>query len=237
MNSKEYLKKYVKEEDLEEALQRYEKGEPLQYIIGNVNFYGYTFEVDKNVLIPRFETEELVSRTIMYIKKYFENPTILDIGTGSGCIAITLSRELNLKVDASDISEDALKVAKKNKEILHADVNFIQSDMLENIQKKYDVIISNPPYIAYDEEIMEVVKNNEPHNALYAEDNGLFFYKEILKSAKKNLNGKHLIAFEIGSTQKEEIIAYAKIYFKESKIWCETDLAGFDRYIFIYTEK
>ncbi len=236
MTDKEYLKKYFKG-NLEEAYKRLEEGVPVQYIVGNMDFYGYNFDINKNVLIPRFETEELTSRTINYIKKYFDKPSILDIATGSGCIAITLSKELNLSVDASDISLDALEVAKKNNKKLDSNVNFIHSDMLENITKKYDVLISNPPYIAYDEEIMDIVKNNEPHIALFASDNGLFFYKEIIKNAKKNLNKKHLMAFEIGAGQGDDIIEYSKKYFENSKIWCEKDLSGFDRFIFIYTEE
>jgi release factor glutamine methyltransferase len=237
MDDRQYLKKYIKEERLEEAYQKLEKGEPLQYIIGNVDFYGRLFDINSNVLIPRFETEELVSRTIKYSKKYFDKQVnILDIGTGSGCIAITLSKELNCQVDASDISKDALEVAQKNNQKLKADVHFIESDLLKNIHKQYDIILSNPPYIAYGEEIEEIVKNYEPHIALYASDNGLFFYKEILKNAKKNLKKKSFMAFEIGACQANEIMDYAKQYFKTSQIWCEKDLAGFDRYIFIYTD-
>lgn len=237
MTDKEYLEKYLEPSKLEEGFKKLEKGIPVQYIVGNVDFFGFTFKVDNRVLIPRFETEELVSRTIELIKENFEKPKILDIGTGSGAIAITLSKTLNISVDASDTSSSALDVALENNKNLDANVNFIKSDMLKNIDSKYDVIISNPPYIAYNEEIMDIVKNNEPHIALYADDNGLFFYKEIIKNAKKNLNDKSLISFEIGSTQKDAIISYAKKYFENSTIWCEKDFNGFDRFIFILTNK
>lgn len=237
MTDKEYLEKYLEPSKLEEGFKKLEKGIPVQYIVGNVDFFGFTFKVDNRVLIPRFETEELVSRTIELIKENFEKPKILDIGTGSGAIAITLSKTLNISVDASDTSSSALEVALENNKTLDANVNFIKSDMLKNIDSKYDVIISNPPYIAYNEEIMDIVKNNEPHIALYADDNGLFFYKEIIKNAKKNLNDKSLISFEIGSTQKDDIISYAKKYFENSTIWCEKDFNGFDRFIFILTNK
>ena len=237
MTDKEYLEKYLEPSKLEEGFKKLEKGIPVQYIVGNVDFFGFTFKVDNRVLIPRFETEELVSRTIELIKENFEKPKILDIGTGSGAIAITLSKTLNISVDASDTSSSALEVALENNKNLDANVNFIKSDMLKNIDSKYDVIISNPPYIAYNEEIMDIVKNNEPHIALYADDNGLFFYKEIIKNAKKNLNDKSLISFEIGSTQKDDIISYAKKYFENSTIWCEKDFNGFDRFIFILTNK
>ena len=151
MTDKEYLEKYLEPSKLEEGFKKLEKGIPVQYIVGNVDFFGFTFKVDNRVLIPRFETEELVSRTIELIKENFEKPKILDIGTGSGAIAITLSKTLNISVDASDTSSSALEVALENNKTLDANVNFIKSDMLKNIDSKYDVIISNPPYIAYNE--------------------------------------------------------------------------------------
>jgi len=206
---------------------------PIQYIIGNVDFYGYTYIVNKNVLIPRFETEELVEKTLKIIKERFDsNISILDIGTGSGCIGITLKKELpNATVTLSDISKKALNVAKKNKEDL--DIEIIKSNILENISKKYDVIISNPPYISKDEEIMDIVKNNEPHIALYADNNGLHFYHEILKNCKKNLKDKYLIAFEIGEKQKDSIIKLANKYLDNIDIICKKDMQGRDRMIFI----
>lgn len=237
MTEEEYLKKYVEKEKLNDALARLKKGEPVQYIVGNVDFYGLSFFVNKNVLIPRFETEGLVEKTINIIKSKFQTPiSILDIGTGSGCIAITLSKLLNCKVTGTDISDSALQVAQQNKENLKVDVTFKKSDMLKEIKEKYDIMISNPPYIAYDEEIMDIVKNNEPKLALYALDNGLYFYKQILDNAKKNLNKKSLIAFEIGASQANSIMEYAKQIFPNSEIWKEKDLSGFDRYVFIYTE-
>ena len=237
MTDKEYLEKYLEPSKLKEGFKKLESGIPVQYIVGNIDFYGYNFKIDNRALIPRFETEELTSRTIKLINKYFSSPKILDIGTGSGAIAITLSKELKIEVSASDISEDAIELAKENNKRLSSNVKFIKSDMLKGIKEKYDIIISNPPYIAYDEEIMDIVKNNEPKQALYASDNGLFFYKEILANAKEHLNDKSLIAFEIGATQKDEIISYAKKIFINSLIWCEKDLSGFDRFIFILTDK
>ena len=167
-----------------------------------MDFYGFNFIVNENVLIPRFETEELVEKTIKYCDNYFNKQIgILDIGTGSGCIAIALSKNLNSNVDAVDISEKALEVAKKNNERNNSNVNLFRSNIFENINKKYDLIISNPPYISYDEEIMDIVKNNEPNIALYADNNGLYFYEEILKNANNYLNKKSMIAFEIGESQ------------------------------------
>lgn len=232
MTDIDYLKKYLEPSKLEEGIRRLENGEPVQYIVGNVDFYGYNFIVNKNVLIPRFETEELVDRTIKYIKKYLnDNLDIVDLGTGSGCIAITLKKELNCNIDAVDISKDALKVAKENSIKNNVDINFIEGDMLKPLSKKYDVIISNPPYISYNEEIEDIVRNNEPHSALYAEDEGLYYYKEIIKNANNYLKEKAIIAFEIGYLQGAKLKEYASNYF--DKVIVEQDLSGKDRFLFI----
>lgn len=233
-NNIEYLKKYLKDKTLDEGIELLNKGIPVQYIVGNVDFYGYNFKVNENVLIPRFETEELVEKTIKYINKYFNKKVdILDLGTGSGCIAITLKKELDCNVDAVDISPKALKIAKLNAKNNNVDITFYEGDMLNPINKIYDVIISNPPYIAYNEEIMEIVKNNEPHTALYAEDNGLKYYKDIISNANKYLKEKSIIAFEIGEKQGKLILEYAKKYFKDSIITVEKDMQNRDRFVFI----
>ena len=233
-NNIEYLKKYLKDKTLDEGIELLNKGIPVQYIVGNVDFYGYNFKVNENVLIPRFETEELVEKTIKYINKYFNKKVdILDLGTGSGCIAITLKKELDCNVDAVDISPKALEIAKLNAKNNNVDITFYEGDMLSPINKKYDVIISNPPYIAYNEEIMEIVKNNEPHTALYAEDNGLKYYKDIISNANKYLKEKSIIAFEIGEKQGNLILEYAKNYFKDSIITVEKDMQNRDRFVFI----
>lgn len=237
-NSFDYLYKYLKENDNLDKLEEYTKrlldGEPVQYIIGNVNFYGYEFKINNNTLIPRFETEQLVEKTINYIKKLFDKEiSILDIGTGSGCIAITLNKKLNVKVDAIDISEDALNVAIENNNINNTNVNFILSDVFSNVNGKYDVIISNPPYISSDEEIMDIVKNNEPHLALYAEDNGLYFYDKIIRESRKYLNDRFLIAFEIGWWQSISIVDIIKKYYSKVNISVEKDYNDKDRFIFI----
>ena len=233
-NNIEYLKKYLKDKTLDEGIELLNKGIPVQYIVGNVDFYGYNFKVNENVLIPRFETEELVEKTIKYINKYLNKKVdILDLGTGSGCIAITLKKELDCNVDAVDISSKALEIAKLNAKNNNVDITFYEGDMLNPINKKYDVIISNPPYIAYNEEIMEIVKNNEPHTALYAEDNGLKYYKDIISNANKYLKEKSIIAFEIGEKQGKLILEYAKKYFKDSIITVEKDMQNRDRFVFI----
>lgn len=231
----EYLKKYLKDKDMNIAIKELESGIPVQYIVGNVDFYGYTFKVNKNTLIPRFETELLVEKTIKYINKYFNNEIkILDIGTGSGCIAITLNKLLdNSRVTAVDISKNALDVARENNKINNTDVNFIESDVFSNINDKYDFIISNPPYISYDEDIMDVVYNNEPHMALYADDNGLYFYDKILMECRKYLNDRFFIAFEIGYKQGNDIINIINKYFDNVNISLEKDYNGRDRFIFV----
>lgn len=232
MTDLEYIKKYYKG-NIDKALKQLEKGIPVQYIVGNVNFYGYEFKVNKNVLIPRFETEELVNKTIKYIKQYIPNPKIVDLGTGSGCIAITLSKELDMRVDAVDISDKALEVAKENNKTNNSKVTFYQGNMLDPLDKKYNVIISNPPYISRNEEIEDIVKNNEPELALYAENDGLYYYEEILKNSKNYLEEKFLIAFEIGYLQGEKIKGLALKYLGNVNISVEKDLSEKDRFVFI----
>ena len=235
MSDTEYLEKYLPKEKLEEGKLRLKKGEPVQYIVGNVDFYGNKINVNKNVLIPRFETEELVEKTINYIKKYFDKKIdIVDLGTGSGCIAITLKKEINCNMDAVDISSNALSVARENAKINNVDINFYEGDMLKPLNKKYDVIISNPPYISYNEKIMDIVESNEPHLALYAEDNGLYFYNKILECASKYLKDKSLLAFEIGYKQGNDILNIINKYFDNVNISLEKDYSGRDRFIFIW---
>ena len=233
MTNIEYLKKYYNG-DTKEAIKRLNNGEPIQYIIGNVDFYKYNFMVNKNVLIPRFETEELVDKAIKCVKKNFNKKiNILDIGTGSGAIAISLAKELDSNVTATDISIKALEVAKENAKRNDAKVNFINTNIYDGIGTKFDVVISNPPYIAYDEHIEDIVKNNEPHIALYADNNGLFFYEEILKNIKTILNDKYLICFEIGMNQFNNIKIIKEKYLPEANIELKKDLQGKDRMVFI----
>ena len=237
MNDIEYLRKYLKDKDLDTALKELESGIPVQYIVGNTNFYGYDFKVNRNTLIPRFETELLVEKTYNYIKKYFnkDKVKILDIGTGSGCIAITLNKLLDdSDVTGVDISSEALEVAKENNISNNANVKFIESDLFSNVNGRYDVIISNPPYISYDEEIMNIVWNNEPHLALYAPDNGLYFYDKIIKDSSKYLNDKFIMAFEIGYKQGEDIVKIVNKYYKDTNMSVEKDYSGRDRFVFIW---
>lgn len=235
-----YIKKYLSEDRLEEGIALLKKGVSPQYIVGNIDFYGNMIQVDSRVLIPRFETELLVERTIHYIKDIFGNEhlsdlNILDIGTGSGCISIALKKELNSHIVGVDISQDALEVARSNASDNEVDISFICSDIFSNVHGMFDVIISNPPYIRFDEQIEEIVKDNEPHLALYAEENGLYFYRKILGEANRYLKNKFLIAFEIGYTQGNKVSNLAYKYLGENiNVSVEKDYSYRDRFVFIW---
>ncbi|MGI6329429.1 MAG: peptide chain release factor N(5)-glutamine methyltransferase [Bacilli bacterium] len=219
------------------ALQKLIKGEPIQYIIGTVNFYGYEFNINESVLIPRFETEELVFETLLYIKKYFKNEvSILDIGTGSGVIGLTLKKEIpNSNVTLTDISSDILKQAKANAKNLNVKVNIIKSDIFKNIPKeKYNIIISNPPYIKEDTKIMKIVNNYEPKIALYGGQDGLNFYRRILKEAPFYLEEKCLIALEISDEVLPGILKILKNNFLEYSYEIKKDMQKRKRMIFIF---
>lgn len=235
-----YLDTVVDQEIINNYTKRIEalkEKKPIQYVIGNVNFYGNQFQVNEHVLIPRFETEELVENTLNLIKEIFSDRTlkVIDLGCGSGCIGITLKKkQSNLDITLLDISSNALEVARQNALNLGAEVTIIQNDMLFGLNEKYDIIISNPPYIKENEEIEEIVKNNEPHLALYAGIDGLDYYRKILKEAPSHVNNEFLIAFEIGESQKKDVISLAKTAFPKATILAKTDMQDRDRMIFIY---
>ena len=211
---------------------------PIQYLIGYSNFYGYDFIVNEDVLIPRYETEELVENILYRYDEHFsgQKVNVCDLATGSGCIAISLAlEEKNMTVIGTDISKDAIKVAKQNNEKLGANVKFLIGDMLEPLKgKKFDIFVSNPPYIPENEEVMSLVKDNEPNIALFGGDDGMKFYRIILSGLKPYLNKKAMIAFEHGYDKKEEMIALANRYFPNSKVEVLKDLEGRDRMTFIY---
>ena len=228
--------------DLEKAtlykkeVEAIKNNKPLQYVIGKVNFYGSEFIVNEKVLIPRFETEELVENTITKINEMFDNKNIkiLDIGCGSGVIGLTLKKFFpESNVTLVDISKEALEVAKENAKRLNLEVNFIESDVFQNVYDIYDVIISNPPYIMDDEEIEDIVKENEPHIALYAGKDGLDCYKKIMQDIKRHINNKYLISFEIGRYQAPSIISMANYFLSKPIVEVKKDLQERDRMIFI----
>ena len=243
MNSLELLF-HLDDEVGEEIQEEYRKKlsllmekKPVQYVIGNVSFCGLPLKVDSRVLIPRFETEELVENTVLFIEQIFPDNriNIVDLGCGSGAIGIALKKKIpSSSVLLVDLSKDALEVAQENAKSLELNVAFLQSDMLEKVEGKFDVIVSNPPYIREDEKIEDIVRENEPHLALYGGKDGLDCYRKILSTCKKNLKEKFLIAFEIGYLQKEEIEKIAREYLENVEIVCKKDLGGKDRMIFIY---
>lgn len=237
MTNKELIRKYVPIEKQEDAFTKLEKGYPVQYIIGNVDFNGVNIEVNEAVLIPRFETELLVDKLRKYVDKVFNDKriSIMDLCTGSGAIAIYLKKNCNAVVSGCDISKDALEVAKRNALNNKVLVNLFEHDVLEPIDGKYDVIVSNPPYVRFDEEVDELTKY-EPQIALFADDNGLLFYKKILNYIGNNLNEKFIIAFEIGCEQGEILKKLSTEKFPNAKVSIEKDLNGKDRYLFIISE-
>lgn len=224
----------------EDAMERVLKEEPLAHILGYEWFYGYKFKVNENVLIPRPETEELVANVLAEYDAYFsgEKATLIDVGCGSGAIAISLKKEeSNLDVYASDISEEALIVAKENAKALEADVTFMCGDMLMPfIEKgiKVDILVSNPPYIPNQEEMEKSVVDYEPHVALFGGKDGLKFYRMIFENAHKVIKDKCILAFEMGYNQKEAMEKEARKYFPNDKMETVKDLNGKNRMFFIY---
>ena len=223
------------EEDFKEILNELKKGRPYQQILGHAEFYGKKFFVNENVLIPRPETEELLELAISEIKKSKNQKIkILDIGTGSGIIPITLKRYFpKAEIHAMDVSEKALEIAKKNAEFHQKEINFIQADYLNiELTENYDIIISNPPYIGIDEniEIEDSVKGYEPNIALFSPtSDALIFYRKIAEDAKKNLNEEGLIFLEINQKLGNETLELFK-NFKENQLI--KDLSGNDRFVF-----
>lgn len=235
------LKKSISQAEIDEFNIGFEKylyqNEPIQYLIGYQTFYGYDMYVDERVLIPRFETEELVENVLMLYDKYFEGKkvNVCDIGTGSGAIAIALAlEEPNMSVMASDISAEALEVAEINNKKFDAKVKFLQGDMVEPLKgNKFDIVVSNPPYIPTVEEVDPLVKDNEPNVALFGGKDGLYFYNIILSQVNEIIGDKALIAFEHGYDKNDAIEALAKKYFPNAKVMHQKDLQGKDRMTFV----
>ena len=217
------------EPELEKAflagMEEYYQGKPIQYIKGCESFFGRDFKVNEDVLIPRYETEELVENILYRIDDYFNDYKeihLCDVGTGSGAIAITLTlEEPRLKVIATDISKEALVVAQDNAKTLGANVEFRNGDMLQPLldtHEKVDIFVSNPPYIPNDQDIEAMVKDNEPHVALFGGNDGLYFYRKIFKEVKPLLNDRALLAFEMGFDQRELMETAIKEFFGSSQL-------------------
>lgn len=227
--------------DFQDAIKRHaETGIPIAHITGAAAFYGRDFSVSDNVLIPRPETEELVAGVLDFVRDWTMPPTIVDIGTGSGIIAITLALELeNADMYATDISTDALKIARKNAMALEGEVTFLQGDLLGPIGEsgiQPDIIVSNPPYIAEQEavELDDTVRAFDPEIALFAADNGLEIYKRLFQQlAQREDILPRLVAVEIGHEQGESVEQVAKEAFPKSIVRVQQDMNGKDRMVFV----
>ena len=210
---------------------------PLSHLVGFEYFYDRKYKVTKDVLSPRMETEELMYKVIEYVKASNKNKfKILDLCTGSGIIAITLKKELeqvSVDVIASDISEEAIEVAKENAQSHDATIKFIKSDIFNNIDNKFDIIVSNPPYIDRKDEVtmQDNVLKYDPHLALFAEEEGMYFYRKIIEQANDYLNENGVIFFEIGYDQKDKIINLADMNGYSAEVY--KDINGRDRMAFL----
>ena len=207
---------------------------PAQYIIGNAEFHGHSFKVDERVLIPRPETEELVN--LILSENQNSSLKVLDIGTGSGAIALSLAAErANWQVTASDISQDALDLAQENAEAIDVAIDFVQSDCFQAITGKYDIIVSNPPYISETdrEEVGLNVLASEPHLALFAEEDGYAVYRKIAENAQKHLTEKGKIYLEIGYKQGEHVKELFQSAFPKMRIRVLQDQFGKDRMVVV----
>jgi len=226
------------QEKFKELIEEHASGRPVQYCVGSEEFYGRSFIVDESVLIPRPETEELVLGTINRMNKIFENQNLklADIGTGSGAIALSMKLECpELTVVATDLSEAALSTARKNAQRLAADIDFRLGDLTKPLSgEKFDIVLSNPPYIAFDEakEMSNTVLEHEPHSALFAEEDGLILYRKLAEQLPPLMNKPALIGLEIGYTQGEQVAQFFKNSFPQATVSIEKDINGKPRMIF-----
>lgn len=219
-------------------IEEHVSGRPVQYCIGSEEFYGRTFLVDESVLIPRPETEELVLGTVNRIRKLFNHRQLklADIGTGSGAIAISMKLECSdLTVIATDLSEQALVTAQKNAKVLGAAVDFRLGDLAVPLAgEKFDIVLSNPPYIAFEEapSMSDLVLSHEPHSALFAEEGGLMLYRKLAEQLPPLMNKPALIGLEIGYTQGELVAKLFKDSFPQALVTVEKDINGKPRMVF-----
>lgn len=208
------------------------KNIPLQRIFGKANFWGLDFFINDDTLIPRFDTEILVEQALKYINKLGNNHLkILDLCTGSGCIAVTIAKFSNSLVWASDINKNAIEIARKNAKNHNVKINFVLSNMFDNINEKFDIIISNPPYIkSMDIKLLEpTVKNYEPILALDGGDDGLKYYNIIVNNAKEHLSKNGVLLLEIGYNQAKSVANILKTCYNDIQV--VKDLQGNDRVI------
>ena len=235
------LRQEVSEEDAEllaHVFSQLKNHKPAQYILGYEDFHGLRFQVDERVLIPRPETEELVDLILA------ENPStelkVLDIGTGSGAISVSLKKSRLLwQVTASDLSVDALELAKENAKLNQVDISFVQSDVFENISGSFDIIVSNPPYISENDknEVEVNVLASEPKMALFADEEGLAIYRQIIEEADRYLTPSGKLYFEIGYKQGMDLKGLLSLHFPDKRVRVLKDQFGQDRMVVMDDEK
>lgn len=227
-------KKYP--DHLNEIVAKLKEHYPVQYLIGDVEFLNTTINVDERVLIPRFETELLVEKIIEKIKiMNLDRPSILDLGTGSGCISIALKKNIDCEVTGVDISANAITLAKQNALLNDTKIEFKVADMVTFDYAGFNVIVSNPPYVSEKEPVGPETKY-EPQNALFAQNQGLYFYEKIIEKISKLTSKPRLVAFEIGMTQKTAVESFAQKYLDDYNLYIEKDLTNRDRYVFLTFE-
>lgn len=224
---------------IENGFNEYLSGKPVQHIIGYSYFYGYKMIVNSNVLIPRPETEELVGYVLANYDEMFKGQKVdvVDVGTGSGNIALALAKEeANMNVYATDISSDALLTAKQNAINNDAKIDFMCGNMLDPLidaNLKFDILVSNPPYIPDDEYVEPLVKDNEPNVALFGGEMGMKFYNEIFEKSHLVLKNKALMAFEHSHKTKELMLALANKHYPNAKSEVIKDINGKDRFLIV----
>ena len=219
---------------MEEIFKKLAAHIPAQYIIGHAEFFGMQLKVDERVLIPRPETEELVE--LILAENLKDNLKVLDIGTGSGAIALVLAKNRpDWSVTAADISQDALELATENANVQNLNLSFIKSDCFSKISSKYDIIVSNPPYISREdqEEVGLNVLHSEPHLALFADEDGLAIYRRIAEDFKDYLNDGGKIYLEIGYKQGQSVPDLFRKNFPEKRVRTLKDQFGQDRMVVI----
>ena len=234
------LKETMPEEQLEEfsrlLMKHINDDVPLQHLTRDDEFFGFRFYVNKDVLIPRFETEELVAKVLAYYDEFFEGDVdVVDLGTGSGAIAISLvMEEPHMNMTATDVSSAAIAVANTNADLYDVDIRFLKGSWCDPLIRRYDIVVTNPPYIPEQEELPQMISKHEPHLALFGGPDGLDHYRSIFASLPNVVKPKFFIAMEHGKDHKEAIEQLAKAAFPAAKVWCEKDMQGKDRFTFVY---